>query len=108
VTLLRPQGAYEDTDGSLLSPATLAPFGGASGFPPAFPLGSPWVGATLHSGVSSSLFDPAECVRLQGPQASGFPTSNNAVVCAPSAGTFRRFYFLHRLNGGPTGVRSCV
>jgi hypothetical protein len=95
---------FEDSDGTMLSPATLAPYLGPLGLPPAFPAGAAWAGATLHSGVGNDLLDPSECGYLRGPAA--FPTANNAVVCAPSAGTFRRLYVSTSAPAELTGVRA--
>ncbi|PNH08720.1 Fibrocystin-L, partial [Tetrabaena socialis] len=89
------QGVYEDTDGSLLSAAALAPYldwrasTSPSAAAAAFPATGPWAGATWHSATGpTSLHDPADCLLLVGP--TGQPTTNAGAVCAPRAGPSRR------------------
>lgn len=67
------QGVFLDTDGTLLSPDTLA----APDWPASWTLGP---GATLHSGVETKLLDEPECVYING---------GNAAYCRPEL-TFRR------------------
>ncbi len=84
-------------DGSLLSPANLPPF--LPPLPPGLPLptvtagtnvsaGGGVPGAFWLSGVENDAWDSATCVRLEGPM--GLPVTNNGLLCAPSAGPFRR------------------
>lgn len=91
------QGVYEDSDGSLLSPATLPPI--LPPLPPGLPLPTATAGANMSvgggvpgafwlSGVDNEAWDNATCVRLEGPM--GLPVTNNGLLCAPAAGPFRR------------------
>lgn len=76
------QGVYLDTDGTLLSSASLP-----AAIQPAV-LGLGWSlgpGATWHSGVDNNMLDPSECIYARDPS---LPTSNNGIICTPAL-TFR-------------------